>query len=109
AAILVKSLIDVLPEELRDKMHPFELKYRRNYYTHIPTETRCLQEMANTWRECLKTLENQERFWKQLWITTERHPDIQKQYEVTGKLLDFTVDLADAASTAEASWLPEFE
>ena len=90
-------------------MKEFELRSGKNYSILVPITPKFVKEIANTWRDCLQSSNFKTARGKELTITLQRHPQAQKMYAMTGRLLDFTKDNCDGMANTRAFWYPDFE
>ncbi len=80
----MQMLIGYLPGELKSHVKEFQLRSGKNYNIIVPITPNFLRAIANTWTDNLKSYTTSRG--KSLIIIPQRHPTVQKRYQVTGRL-----------------------
>jgi hypothetical protein len=109
ATELMKSLMLILPEELKGHVGDFTLRAAKNYSIKVPIQPNFLREISNTWRDQLQTNEAKQSIGASLFITFERPDDVKLQYSMTGKVETFVADNMDGAANVRTFWHLAFE
>ena len=109
ASELMQKIVSWLPSDLKPHVKDFQLRSARNYSITGPITPQYLQEISNTWKDNFKLPENRLTDGRDLFVTVQRKPEVEKQYGVMGKLIDFAEDNCEGTSTVKPFWSPDFE
>ena len=109
ATALVMKLKGMLCEELQGHVRDFELRSARNFTVRVPISPSVLFEIKNAWNDILELGENKFRTGNNLYVRAQRHPDVQKRLEMSGKVSDWVTDKLDKNLEAKAFLGPDFK
>ena len=97
-----------LTPELKKHVGDFTLFGSKNYSFRVPINPVFLREIANTWRDQLEATGYKTSRSRTIKVSIQMHPDLQKRFATTGKLLDFVKDNCDGAAEAKGYFNPDF-
>ena len=115
AAALYQVLKNLLPADLQAKVGEFQLTAARNHSIRIPVQSDVILEISNTWNDHLKTPSNtwmnSQNAPQSLFAVRQRPPEVQKRFEVFGRLLNFVESehAGDISYDIRAFWTPSFQ
>ena len=106
---LMALLIPLLPDQLKPRVKPFQLRGLRNYSIKIRIESSIIREVKGIWSDQLKSGTVHGPGNKELYVTLQKSPTQRTRYAAMGKLYEFarTTHIKESGNL-RVLWAPDF-
>ena len=107
AVTLVETLKSGLDPTLQCHVRDIELRSGKNYSVRVPITPQFVYEIKNTWNDWCGQDSNKYKGEAKLWVRAQRPPEVQKRYEMMGKMVDWVASL-NPKLEPNPQWAPDF-
>ena len=109
AVKLVETLKSLLDPTLKQHVWDIELRSGRNYSVRVPITPTYVNEVKNTWNDWLCKDENKYKTSTKLRVRAQPPPDVQKRWEVFGKVSDWVHTTLGEELEPRPFWAPDYK
>ena len=107
ASALLESLKGLVDPSIQCHVRDLSLRSGQNHIVKVPITPEYLEEIKNTWNDNLSKESNMYKGEK-LRVRAERHPALQKRFQVMGKVADWAKNSLGAEFEPKDIWAPDF-